>query len=471
MPTPEQENSPVEAAATVHDVVATCTEPAPPDIEANSDTSCSSADQNSTEDVHSMSQSQLADSERVRQIQHAEAEIQALKVQMNPGPFHTWPTETRRPQDIFSPHYICYKMNRLSGLPRLLPSPCFKCIPPSELNAKRELARAVKFAEPAHLFERKSSESREFHLKRTLLHEYDWTKRTFETVQTCVRRLALKNLDTRLRYEQQDREKLGKFCRRVGKKFHLEDYEDSWPIKWMLRVYLKRSQKVFGKEQLKGLSLELSAVMVLHRAVWRPTLYKPIGFSFKYCTNYTSFDPRPLHGREAKDELLTSETPRAVDNHNEEVDEEYPAAGFVAGGWWGPSRIAGEEEAVRPRRGHAPSCTGLTLALAPLVYANDAGTPLKHAISTPAERPLGGKYPAIRAFPKPSLSECRSSAGAFPNLLLALLPSTLIEADSYAAQNQELTPSVALTTHSESSASHQSGLSPAHILADPPQQR
>ncbi|KAJ7130671.1 hypothetical protein C8R46DRAFT_1221493 [Mycena filopes] len=130
------------------------------------------------------------------------------------------------------------------------------------------------------------------------------------------------------------------------------------------------------------------------------------------------------------------------------------------------TRRRGERSVVYP-----VYSTGLTLALAPLVYANDAGTPLKHAISTPAERPLGGKYPAIRAFPKPSLSECRSSAGAFPNLLLALLPSTLIEADSYAAQNQELTPSVALTTHSESSASHQSGLSPAHILADTPQQR
>jgi hypothetical protein len=83
--------------------------------------------------------------------------------------------------------------------------------------------------------------------------------------QTYVHRLAVKNLNRRVPYEQQNSQRLNKLCKKVqvlsysqitstdtetqaAKKFNLEDYEDCWPIRWMLRVHLRRSSKFYAKD-------------------------------------------------------------------------------------------------------------------------------------------------------------------------------------------------------------------------------
>ncbi|KAJ7482872.1 hypothetical protein B0H11DRAFT_1914956 [Mycena galericulata] len=71
-----------------------------------------------------------------------------------------------------------------------------------------DVARNFKYAMPSRFDP--VAESSALDLKQTLLHEYDWTKQTFEKIQ-------------------------------VSRKFGLGAYEDFWPIRWMLRVYLQQS--------------------------------------------------------------------------------------------------------------------------------------------------------------------------------------------------------------------------------------
>ncbi|KAJ7165283.1 hypothetical protein C8R46DRAFT_1220413 [Mycena filopes] len=77
-------------------------------------------------------------------------------------------------------------------------------------------------------------------LKQTLLHEYDWTKRAFETVQFHVKRLAKKKLDPRKSYEDQDPRKVKNLCMKIATRFDLDRYEDFWPIRWMLHAHLHK---------------------------------------------------------------------------------------------------------------------------------------------------------------------------------------------------------------------------------------
>ncbi|KAJ7482932.1 hypothetical protein B0H11DRAFT_1915012 [Mycena galericulata] len=82
-----------------------------------------------------------------------------------------------------------------------------------------------------------------FNLKRKLLQDCEWTREAYNTIQADVHSLAKANLDTSQSYQHQNNEKLRKLCKEIAEKHDLRRYEDFWPIRAMLKLYLKTSSE------------------------------------------------------------------------------------------------------------------------------------------------------------------------------------------------------------------------------------
>ncbi|KAJ7711807.1 hypothetical protein B0H16DRAFT_1480015 [Mycena metata] len=87
------------------------------------------------------------------------------------------------------------------------------------------------------------SASAGFNFEKKMLNEYDWTKEFLEIVKTYVHRVAQRTLDLGKLYQQQDSRRLKKVCNKASARFGLHLYEDFWPVRCILRLYLKKISK------------------------------------------------------------------------------------------------------------------------------------------------------------------------------------------------------------------------------------
>ncbi|KAJ7482904.1 hypothetical protein B0H11DRAFT_1914986 [Mycena galericulata] len=89
-----------------------------------------------------------------------------------------------------------------------------------------------------------------YSLEYTLLQQYRWTKEKLNCVQDHVQRLARNQLVTKLSYQMQDPGDVKKLCKEITAQHDLAGYEDYWPIRAMLKLYLKSKSEVYRRKHM-----------------------------------------------------------------------------------------------------------------------------------------------------------------------------------------------------------------------------
>ncbi|KAJ7730580.1 hypothetical protein B0H16DRAFT_1733736 [Mycena metata] len=88
-----------------------------------------------------------------------------------------------------------------------------------------------------------------YNLEHKLLQDCAWTREMYDAVQVHVHLLAKRDLDLTKSYQQQNTDKLRKLCQEIVENYKLHQYQDSWPIRAMLKLYLKASSESHRRSQ------------------------------------------------------------------------------------------------------------------------------------------------------------------------------------------------------------------------------
>ncbi|KDQ25866.1 hypothetical protein PLEOSDRAFT_1085232 [Pleurotus ostreatus PC15] len=98
-----------------------------------------------------------------------------------------------------------------------------------------------------------------FPLKQQLVSVERWEEKTYEEIQAAVRKAALATLNPSLSFKFQDKHRIDLICAKMVKKWSfLDQYEDNWPVKSILKIVLKytseraRKDNKEAAEELEG---------------------------------------------------------------------------------------------------------------------------------------------------------------------------------------------------------------------------
>ncbi|KAJ7730561.1 hypothetical protein B0H16DRAFT_1469533 [Mycena metata] len=108
-------------------------------------------------------------------------------------------------------------------------------------------------ARPKHKYKSPSGQpgrpnSGGYNLENTLLQECHWTKDKFQRVQIDVHGLAKQTLVTRLSYQMQDPKDVKRLCAQISAIHELREYEDFWPVRAMLKLFLKAKSEAYRRK-------------------------------------------------------------------------------------------------------------------------------------------------------------------------------------------------------------------------------
>ncbi|KAG9221435.1 hypothetical protein CCMSSC00406_0008309 [Pleurotus cornucopiae] len=88
-----------------------------------------------------------------------------------------------------------------------------------------------------------------FPLKERLLQTEKWQEVTYDEILSAVRKAAGVTLKVSKSYKFQDKSKVDLLCQKIARKWtFLDEYEDHWPVKSMLKIYLKYTSERSRKD-------------------------------------------------------------------------------------------------------------------------------------------------------------------------------------------------------------------------------
>ncbi|KAF9493510.1 hypothetical protein BDN71DRAFT_1432421 [Pleurotus eryngii] len=88
-----------------------------------------------------------------------------------------------------------------------------------------------------------------FPLKEQLVSIERWEEKTYEEIQAAVRKAVLASLNPSLSFKFQDKHRIDLICAKMIKKWSfLDQYEDNWPIKSILKIVLKYTSERARKD-------------------------------------------------------------------------------------------------------------------------------------------------------------------------------------------------------------------------------
>ncbi|KDR79750.1 hypothetical protein GALMADRAFT_136361 [Galerina marginata CBS 339.88] len=89
-----------------------------------------------------------------------------------------------------------------------------------------------------------------------------WNQRTYDNVLALVSKLAKEMLDTSQSYRGQSRKKVQSLMDLVRKEHEfMKDYEDDWPVRDMLKTYLKNSSQTARNAKGKEVAKEIGKIV------------------------------------------------------------------------------------------------------------------------------------------------------------------------------------------------------------------